>query len=224
MSALRSAYASTDIWRSLRNLAPGCRLGEAGPRGHPPRSRCVQDWACSREWRLLSAPPKRCVASWRKTWLDRTPYFGHEQIACTPVPYPGRPSGLVQASRDPSCSYAMGRRTGQQTRSFLMKLLRAHSSEEDSSLGCAKGNDIRRKQDNLVRTEIGYDVSQHLHCERDGPRERADILVVRQKATIELFVFEPEVYPVEETDGPGDWVQLARSYNRQASSVPFCPA
>jgi hypothetical protein len=98
-----------------------------------------------------------------------------------------------------------------------MKLLRAHSSEEDSSLGCAKGNDIRRKQDNLVRTEIGYDVSQHLHCERDGPRERADILVVRQKATIELFVFEPEVYPVEETDGPSalhkngggayDWAQ-----------------
>lgn len=59
-----------------------------------------------------------------------------------------------------------------------MILLRAHSGEEDSSLGCAKGNYIRRKQDNLVRAEVGYDVPEHLHCERDGPRERADVLVV----------------------------------------------
>lgn len=101
--------------------------------------------------------------------------------------------------------------------------LRAHSGEEDSSLCSTKGDDIRCKQDDLVRTEIGYDVSQHLHCERDGPRERADVLVVRQKATIELFVFESEIYPVEETDGPGDWVQLAGSCDTQASSIPYRP-
>jgi hypothetical protein len=62
-----------------------------------------------------------------------------------------------------------------------------------------------------VRAQVGDDVPEHLHCERDRPRERANVFVVWQEASIEFFVFEFEVDSVEEANSPGNRVQLARS-------------
>jgi len=87
----------------------------------------------------------------------------------------------------------------------------AYPSEKDPSLRGTEGDDIRREQDDLVRTEVGYDISKHLDSERYRSSECANVLVIWQEPATEFFVFEFKVDSVKDANGSGNWVQFARS-------------